>query len=411
MRQNWIAAGVAVLITTPVQALEQHLSGLVDVRYSYSDTIDSYTGGGMGKFSNDDGSNLSLAQAGLDYQVEFNDQWSFRTVANATADGVQDGIGLTEYFFRYRGLPSDAGYRHQFRIGTFYPVISMENIATAWSTPYTLNPSMMNTWIGEELRTTGIEYRGERLGKFVGSTLDLRWNATLFVDNDPAGAMLSWHGWTMSSRQTLLHERLPLPDFPARNADLAAQAAESDPFLELDDKLGYMLSTELRWDRKARLQLGFFDNNAIPFRVENGQYGWHTQFAFAGASWRFNPNWEVIAQAMNGSTLMQNHYQQDVVNNDYKTAYLMLNWRQKKHRSAIRVEGFNVTDKDTTWGDNNNETGRALTLSYRYALKKNLFLHSEYSWIESKRPARTYNNQSLKLIERQLQFGLRYYFR
>lgn len=405
------AAIMAVTFSTSVQAIEHSLQGIVDVRYHSTDSIQSYNDGGVGKFSNNDGSRFSLAQAGFDYQAEFNDQWSAHVVVNGIADGVNDNLGLTELYASYRGLPSESGIRHQFKIGSFYPSISFENRITAWASRYTLTPSVMNSWIGEELRSSGVDYRWLKLGSRTGADYDLSLNASLFYNNDPAGAMLSWHGWMLSHRQTAFSEKLPLPDFPARNGMLAGQAAYSDPFLELDHQPGYQLGAELTWPRLVTVQFGVWDNQATPYKVEKGQYGWRTRFHYLGTRWHINKQWTLIAQAMQGSTLMQSPQRMDVVNNSFATAYLMLNWRDKKQQVSGRIEHFSVDDRDQTYGDNNEETGRAITLGYQYRFQPQLYLTAEYNWIESKRPGRHYQLSPIQLIERQLQFGVRYFFR
>jgi len=408
MRSRWLA--LTALAAGPALAVEADVAGIVDLRYSVVDGIDSYVNGGAGKFRYDDGGQLSIAQAGLVGKLEWDNGLSFHAVANGYLDGVEDAIGFTEAYFKYRTVPSDAGLRHGVRLGIFYPAISLENNATAWSTPNTLTPSSMNSWIGEELRSTGVEYTAEWLGRFSARPYDLKLQGSLFMNNDPAGAMLSWHGWTLSSRQTLLHEKLPLPDMPARQGLLDAQAPASDPFHEEDDDLGFTLSTELKFPRKGLVQLGWFDNQAVPWSRTNGQYGWRTRFGWAGFKWRLPARFSLSGQIMQGDTLMQAPWRQDVVNNDYRSAYLALSWSNKPHRLTARVEEFSVTDNDATVGDNNDEYGKAFTLAWRYQLQKNWFLLSEFNWINSSRWARTYEGASPDLIERQLQFASRYYF-
>ncbi len=79
----------------------------------------------------------------------------------------------------------------------------------------------------------------------------------------------------------------------------------------------------------------------------------------------------------------------DVVNNDYATEFVSLtyNWysiiNNKKHKSMIRLEKFSVDDNDTTWGDNNNETGDAVTLNHHYCLNGNWFLSAKFNHIDT----------------------------
>ena len=43
------------------------------------------------------------------------------------------------------------------KTGAFFPTISLENDDLGWTSPYTLTPSAINSWIGDELRTIGSE--------------------------------------------------------------------------------------------------------------------------------------------------------------------------------------------------------------------------------------------------------------
>ena len=403
-------AALVLYFPAATMAAELSFKGLIDVRASHTDGLDSYVNGDNGKFRNDNGAHLSLAQLAFAGELQATEALSLHAVGAAYADGVEDNVGLTEIYAKYRTTPTANGFRQTLRAGVFYPPISLENRAVGWSSSSSLTPSTMNSWIGEEVRLTGLEYSAEWLGKHRQSPVDAKLFGSLFINNDPTAAMLSWHGWTQSSRQTLLQEKLQLPDFPARNGALAGQASASDPFHEEDGRPGYVVGTELKYKRQGLLQLGYYDNRAQPYRQTNGQYGWDTRFVYAGFRWQPDRAWRLQGQIMQGATRMQDPRHQDVVNNDFRSGYLSLSWREKKHQILGRVEEFSVTDNDTTAGDNNSEVGKGVTLSYRYQLDRRTFLFSEYNWIDSKRGARMYQGLSLRQIERQWLLAARYYF-
>lgn len=399
------------LLCTPALALEADIKGLVDLRLQQADGLDSYVSAGQGKLQTSHGSQLSLAQLAVVPELSLSDNLTLTTAINSFADEEKQTLGITEAFLRYHGVPNpESGLRQSWRLGVFYPAISLENQAVAWSSPDTLTPSTLNSWIGEEIRTTGFEYSAEWLGKLRQKNYNLKLTGSAFTNNDTAGAMLAWHGWTLSSRQSVLGERLDIPATPAQANLLSEQADASNPFHEGDDKLGYSLIAEWQQPRKLLLQWGYYANNATPYQETHGQYGWDTTFGFGGFRWQIDRQWQLSGQLLSGSTLMQSPQRQNIVENDYRSAYLSLGWKQGPHRINGRIEEFSVTDHDQIAGDNNAEQGKAFSLSYRYRLAKQWFMLGEYNWINSTRPARTYQQDDAKQIETQLQFGVRYYF-
>lgn len=399
------------VIAADAIAAEHKFSGIVDIRASYTDGIDTYVDGGLGKFRFDQGSQLSIAQAGVSYELDWDNPLSAQITANGYLDGVNDNLGITEAFINYRGLPFENGLRLQAKFGLMYPNISLENIATAWSSPYTLSYSAINSWLGEEFRHIGAEFSVERLGKISNSPHDFALSATLFQHNDTAGAMLAWHGWTNSSRQTLLQETLPLSNMPSlQNGTLTKQAQASDPFIELDNRFGYHAKGQWRYKGKGELSIGYYDNNANTRVVEKGQYAWLTRFIHIDNKWHLPYNILLLAQYMHGDTLMQSPDGRDIVDNQYQAAYLLLSRRWQQHRLSVRLEKFDVTDNDATADDNNNERGYAVTASYQYRLTKGWYLQAEYNRIDSIRAARVEQGLPYDLIEQQWQLASRWYF-
>ncbi|PAJ76170.1 hypothetical protein CJF42_01445 [Pseudoalteromonas sp. NBT06-2] len=400
-----------LLISSDIYSAEQSFKGLVDTRVvSVEYDTQSYLSGNYGKFNFDSDTPFTLAQLGLQYTMKWENNLSFHAVGNIYIDGRNNGIGLTEAFLSYRNLPNQNGWRIKSKIGVFYPKISFENIATAWSTPYTLTSSSLNNWVGEELRHSGFQLTLDKLGKFNKSQHNFSFDISLFQNNDTAGAMLSWHGWTLGNRQTLLNEKLVVQPFAARSTTLATQASYSDPFIELDNRWGTHLTTNWQYDNYLTISGGIYNNNADASIVKSGQYTWDTNFKHVGIKYNINQKIQLISQYMTGNTFMQSPYGDKVVENDFNSGFIMLRFQQNKHQYAIRVEEFEVKDFDSTVGDNNNEYGKGITLSYRYKLNKRSFIHSEFNWLNSSRPARWYLKQDVNLTEQQFQLAFRHYF-
>ncbi|PCI63603.1 MAG: hypothetical protein COB35_00760 [Gammaproteobacteria bacterium] len=405
-------------LTTAIFAAEQSIHGIIDTRLITVDgakNSSSYLLGGYGKFDNKYDSAATLAQLGISYKASWQNNFSINIVANAFSNKKKDNIGITEAFIHYKGLPNSSGWRLQGKAGFFYPTISLENNAVAWSNPNTLNNSTLNTWVAEELRNTGVQVTVEKLGKFTRSKHDFSLNLSLFQNNDTAGAMLTWHGWTSGTRQSLFQEKLKLQPFPARQQGkpLAIQAPYSDPFLELDNRWGAHIVAQWKVKNKQhplKINLGYYNNNTASSIEIKGQYTWKTRFVHAGFKTKLAKKLTLLGQYMHGNTYMKGKYGGFAVNANFTSAFIMLRKYWQKHQIALRIEEFSVDDLDNTWGDNNQEYGKGLTLSYRYRLSKNNFIQSEYNWLQSNRPARWYVKQPIDLIERQLQLAFRVYF-
>ena len=406
-------------IVTPVIAAEYSIHGLVDLRASHTDSVNkSYLSAGQGKLGLNQGNDFFLAQGATQLAVNWDNNISAHAVVNAYLSDQDKAVGLTEGYLKYRSLPNQAGYRFQLKSGIFYPEISLENDAFAWASKNTLNSSFINTWIAEEVRVLGTEFKATRLGRINNNKFDLSASATAFINNDPTGALLAWHGWTSSSRQTLWTEKRAIPWFPAldEGKELENQARASDPFLELDNQLGYHLRVQWSLQSKGAVSIGYYDNQATPYKVVQGQYGWDTRFYHAGFEWKLSSSLLLTAQYLAGETLMQNIDREDVVNNSYMSQFIALTYRWKtllgnnKHKSTLRAEQFSVTDHDQTEGDDNNEEGYALTLNHTYRLSQHWFLAAEATLIDSSRAARVYEEQAVDLVERQYQASARYFF-
>ncbi|MGB1238922.1 MAG: outer membrane beta-barrel protein [Pseudomonadales bacterium] len=402
-----------VFLSSHLAAVEWQAHGIADVRITSSDSNESYLTGGTGKFASDGETELALAQLAAEVSGRWSQTLSTHLVVNSYSQAGDAGVGVTEGYLKYKSLPSESGWRVENRTGLFYPKISLENEAFAWSSINTLNSSMLNTWIGEEIRLTGSEIKLTKLGKFSDRDYDLSVTATAFVGNDPAGALLSWHGWTSSNRQTSFGQGQRFARMPASAPGqvLSGQAAKSSPFEEVDDRIGYQVQFDWKQAKRGKFNIGYYDNRSKPYLVDDGQYGWAAKFAYAGARWKLSDDLELTTQYLRGSNLMQRSDRTDVVNNVYSTGFAMLTKKiDRRHKVSLRLEEFSVTDKDSTAGDNNDEYGKAATLNYTYRYSKPLFLSAEFNWVKSDRPSRAYQSLPVSLTEQQIQFAARYFF-
>ena len=88
------------------QRLEVTTHGIGDVRLTSADTNKSYLDAGHGKFANNHGTSLSLAQLGAETNINFNTQLSAKLIFNGYYQAEESTFGITEAYLKYKSLPS-----------------------------------------------------------------------------------------------------------------------------------------------------------------------------------------------------------------------------------------------------------------------------------------------------------------
>jgi hypothetical protein len=373
-----------------------------------SSTSGSWLDGGAGKLRFGD-NEASIARLAFDYSGRIKPTLSVNLVADYVDDGAS-GIDLTEAYLEWHPVPKSAN-RQSLKLGAFFPDISLENKDSAWASAYTVNSSAINTWIAEEIRTLGAEWRLERpLGaQAAGRSIDIY--GAGYYGNDPAGTLLVWKGWSIHDRQTRLNDVLPLPAVPqiAPGMMFDKQAPRVEPFIETDDQPGFYFGTDIKLSRRVAVALMHYDNPADPLSLRDGQYGWSTRFDHVGLQIDLPGRLGLVAQRMEGSTAMG-----PVVNGahvaeiEFDAWYLLLTRSFGKHRVTLRRDDFGIDDLDSTPLDANNEAGDAWTLAYRYDHSDKLSLRAEWLEISTWRPAWAYFGLPLQDSEQLLQLQLNY---
>src|SRR5471032_2864382 len=202
------------LFATTAQALDitddLTISGYGDLRAIAPTGQESWLKGGLGKFRYGNSQSIG-GEAVLQANYKFGGVFQAVTVLRAEPDTL-GGLDALETYLRYDD--SDGGdFSWSVKGGVFFPTISLENDDIGWTSPYTLTPSAINSWIGDELRTMGGE-------------ANLRWNTgdygalvatgALICCNDEAGILMAERGWGMDDRPTGLFERIRMPDATGR---------------------------------------------------------------------------------------------------------------------------------------------------------------------------------------------------
>jgi len=220
--------------------IDYGVNGYVDLRLvSPADEI-SWLQGGLGKTRYGSGdSNFEFAGAVGEGYVLLTPEILAVTVLRIEPE-QRTFVDALESYVRYRPV-STTPLRWSVKGGAFFAPFSLENTELGWSSYWTITPSAINSWFGEELRTLGAE-----------GTLDwrtpqgtLEFIAAGFGWNDPAGVMMADRGWTLDDRPTGLIDHLRLPD--ATLILFGGRPPDSTPiFKELDGNAGWYAG--LSWE-------------------------------------------------------------------------------------------------------------------------------------------------------------------
>ena len=406
---GWLLCAVA-LRAQP----EGSISALVDLRLSEASSENGWLASGLDKlrFAGDDG--LRLGAGLIEARGRFTPTLSGK-VTLAAYDGLGAAIHATEAYLQLSPVPRSA-LRFQARLGAFYPPISLENSGVAWTSPYTLSFSAIDSWLGEELRTIGFELQASEMGAFRGSPDDFSVTGAVFRFNDPAGALLSWRGWALHDRQTGLFEQLPfapLPNFLPGGAYFPVQESHDDPFVELDGRNGWYGGAEWKRLDRSRLRLLHYDNRGDPTVVSGGQWAWRTRFDHIGWQFRAGPRTEFLVQGLRGDTRMDG-YEGPLVENRYWSFYGLVSQVYGPQRLSLRFDRFGVIDDDQTSDDPNAEQGSAWTAAYFFTPARALLawpsagslrFGAELLVVTARRPARELLGKSAYRRETSLQLS------
>lgn len=398
-----------LLLAIPVCAQENprklRFGGVLDARFISTDDAVSWQDAEFGKLRyGGDGSDRSglfrISQASFLAQASLNETLSAKLHLNIDAEPDQfdyrSVVDVVEGYVSYRPVLSPF-LRLRFRGGIFFPPVSMENTDTAWTSPYTITASAINSWIGEEVRLTG----GEAAIVVSRNSQEFVFSGGVFGKNDPAGTLLAWRGWSLSDRQSGYNDRLPLAPIPAIQYGglFSRQPPWVEPFREVDGRAGYF--AHAAWTNRW-FDLGAFhyDNRGRPTEFDGEQYAWYTEFNHFGATIRLPANIEIISQILGGDSRMGFS---NAVNIHFNAKFILASVASGRHRVSVRYDWFQVDDRDRFKEmDNNQEDGDAWTAAYLIQTGEHHRLAFEVIRMISDRPARAY--LALPIHQRELQF-------
>jgi hypothetical protein len=382
----------------------------LDLSYISANGHPSWLEGSAGKLRYDsDNDGLLVSRGFMDYGYRLADTLTASINAELYLEDFSSTLDLTEAYLEWKPVPRSAN-RYQLKLGAFYPRVSIENSDAGWSSPYTLSSSAINTWVGEELRAYGAELAVSRRPESLGGAHKFSMHASMFYNNDTAGGLIAWKGWSIHDRQSRLGDEVPLPPIPMIQPGMWFD--EQDPFitpvLEIDDTYGYYVDAEWSMNNRFLLRATHYDNRTDPHGYKDGQLAWETSFDQLALKATLPGDIGLITQWMDGSTvwgrLTNGIYSVDV---GFESRFVLLTRSFDRHRISARYDHFEISERDSIPLDENSENGHAWTLSYRYEISQSLTIAAEWLEIVSNRPAWAYFGLAEHKSEQQLQLTLR----
>lgn len=382
------------------------LDGLAETLIAAGNAERSWLDEGTGKFRQGADEREPISRLALSARYHHSLQTQLH-VELAYHSDAQPRVGVTQAYWQFKPIASEH-WRTRYRVGAFHLPTSFENHDLLWGTPYSITSSVTNTWIGEEFRAIGAEGRWQ-WQPTPYSDHQFAVSAAAFAANDSAGAMLAWRGWAAHDRQTFLGERIDFADIPviANGQPFSEQAAEFEPFVEVDNRVGYYLALDWRYRSNLRIRHFYYDNRGDPLIVRDGQYAWATKFHQTALRYHFSPTLVLISQYLFGTTEMG----PGLVDLKFDSGFAMLSKRFSAHRLTLRAEFFAVEDNDLLpILDPNDEHGNRLTLAYAYHNSPRWSFDLEASRIRSDRDYREVFQQETNISENKVTARVRYRF-
>jgi len=370
---------LAFALGANARAADLSSEGYADFRLVVPGSETGWLDGGSGKlrFGGDQPDpNFRFAEAIGQATLSFNDNLHFVAVGRLEPE-QRSGIDMLEAYASYR--PGLDGWNVALKAGAFFPPFSLENTDIGWTSPYTLTPSAINSWIGDELRTIGGEVqigRQTSIGTFVLT-------ASLFCCNDPAGVLIADRCFTLDDRPTGLFENVREPDATLELFH-AAHPDRTPLFLEIDDNVGWYAGATWSMAGIGKAAVYRYDNETNPAAHIDDYFGWRTHF------WSFG--WEshfgavsFLAQGLTGDTAIR-PFPGFTATTTFKSAYFLAAYDLDDWRFAALAETFQTRAKAAPGVLD--EDGNAFTLCASWAPKDWLRLSSEVIAITSRRGER-----------------------
>ena len=379
---------------------------IVDIRAAGIDSpLDSFLHGGLGLLRFDDHHDgLQLGRLALDVSGPLTESVRGQ-VTLVAADGVNDNvIDITEAFLEWRPYPRSQ-WSWRTKIGAFYPPISLENRGIAWQSLYSLSPSAINTWIGEEVRTIGVETRLTNSGAALQRPFDISVIASIYGWNDPMGVLIFQRGWAIHDYEIPVFGTVPRP-FPQGTGDADVGFAH-----EIDGRAGYYAGIETRLYGQHVLRALHYDNRGDPGASNSIEYAWLNRFDSFGARFELPHGVTLIGQYMEGDTAVgPSSDGRGMFIADFWSWFALASHTRGKHTFTARHDRMWIYSTRGMQYFESEQDADAWTFSYLYNRDEHWMIGMEALRIDGVLEQRELWGLPAAAVEQQVQVAIRYTF-
>jgi hypothetical protein len=373
------------------------VSGDLDLRWVHATGESSYLNGGLGILRFDpQHEDAQFGRAFLAATLRLTDIVSLHAALDAYGDYGGNPADLSEFYLDIRPFPTTS-LRWRARVGAFFMPASLENRGLGWTNVYSITPSAISTWIGEEFRTIGAEVESRWLGASSGYLGDVALIAAAYGWNDPAGVLIAERGFALSDRPSTLFDGLGKPPIGF--------------YHEIDRKAGYYGGLSWRHHDRLEVRALRYDNRGDPGAANAAGSAWRTRFSSVGARLESSSHWTFAAQYLDGDTAIgadslgiSQFYMR------FRADFALASFEWARERLTARYDDFHTHQLAGFYGPPSNQNGHAWTFAWSHELGEDWQFIAEWLHVASVFPPRAVIGNPAAQTQSQLQLAAHYRF-
>jgi len=383
-----------------------------DARLVLADGHKSFADGGFGKtrFDGTGKGDYRLQAIPVEGDLIWQPRFTGTVSGNVSVAWQRDqenAVDVLEGYLTF--IPKRSGNVNvSFKAGLYWPEISLEHATGgAWSTVYTITPSAINSWVGEEVKVVGLE---ATVRASLGNQ-EVSFSGAAFGFNDTSGTLLSFRGWALHDLKATAFGHFKLPPLNAFMS--GAQQNETRSLFEIDNRVGFYGRAEWRPSSALVVNAFYYDNRGDPEAFSKTlQWGWRTRFGNVGMVADLGPRTRLVAQGMIGSTIMgkvPTNATERWVHTHFRSAFALLSQQIGKGALSGRVEWFGTREMGSRMSNTDEpENGWATTVALRWPLWRRFTGFLEALHVDSTRGARARAGIPAQETQTVLQAALRF---